>query len=168
MEIRTFEPQDWPAVWAVLEPVFRAGETYGVDPAITESAARAMWVEQPLVTGVARGADGALLGTYYLKPNQGGPGAHVCNAGYVVAPEARGQGVAGALCRDSMARGRRHGFTAMQYNLVATTNRAAIGVWERHGFAVAGRLPGAFRHPHHGPVDALVMYRRLDDDTAAQ
>ena len=29
------------------------------------------------------------------------------------------------------------------------------------GFAIVGRLPGAFLHPTHGYVDALVMYQVL-------
>jgi hypothetical protein len=28
LQIRPFEQADWPAVWALLEPVFRAGETF--------------------------------------------------------------------------------------------------------------------------------------------
>ena len=33
--------------------------------------------------------------------------------------------------------------------------------YERLGFEVVGRLPGAFDHPAHGFVDALVLYRTL-------
>jgi hypothetical protein len=29
------------------------------------------------------------------------------------------------------------------------------------GFAIVGRLPGAFAHPQRGDVDALVMFRAL-------
>ena len=31
----------------------------------------------------------------------------------------------------------------------------------RFGFEIVGTLPGAFRHPTQGLVDAFVMYRRL-------
>lgn len=49
----------------------------------------------------------------------------------------------------------------MQFNFVVSTNARAVALWERLGFGIVGRLPGAFRHPHHGFVDALVMYRTL-------
>ncbi|MCP9928477.1 GNAT family N-acetyltransferase [Cyanobium sp. CH-040] len=46
MQIRPFQPADWPGVWQVLEPVFRAGETFPHDPAISAAEARMLWVEQ--------------------------------------------------------------------------------------------------------------------------
>jgi hypothetical protein len=49
----------------------------------------------------------------------------------------------------------------MQFNLVISTNAPAVHLWQACGFAIVGRLPGAFLHPVHGYVDALVMYREL-------
>jgi hypothetical protein len=69
LQIRPFEPADWRAVWALLEPVFRAGETFPHDPAISEAEARVAWVEQSQAVMVAVDAAGALVGTYYLRPN---------------------------------------------------------------------------------------------------
>ena len=160
-DIRHYRDSDWPPLWRVLEPVFRAGETYAFPTDIDESEARARWVEAATVTCVGLDADGTLIGTYYLKPNHAGPGAHVCNCGYIVAPEARGQGIAGTLCEHSQTEALRLGFRAMQYNLVAATNTGAFRLWERHGFHVAGTLPGAFRHPSAGYVDAYVMFKTL-------
>ena len=161
MILRPFEPGDWPAVWAVLEPVFRAGETFPHDPAIGSDAARQAWVESVSATVVATDAEGTILGTYYLRPNQPCLGAHVANAGYVVAEAARGRGVGHALCRHSQGEARRRGFTAMQFNLVVSTNTAGVATWSRNGFRTIGRLPGAFRHPRLGEVDALVMFKAL-------
>ena len=160
--IRAYSEADWPAVWAVLEPVFRAGETYAFSPRISESEAWRVWVDQPKATYVAEDAKGNLKGTYYIKPNQPELGAHVCNCGYVVSADAQGQGIGSGLCEHSLETARALGFTAMQYNLVVETNQGAIRLWERHGFQVIGRLPGAFRHPVQGYVDALVMYQWLD------
>ena len=53
------------------------------------------------------------------------------------------------------------GFRAMQYNLVVSTNQAAVHLWERHGFDIVGTLPEAFRHPRLGFADAFVMFKRL-------
>jgi ribosomal protein S18 acetylase RimI-like enzyme len=102
-----------------------------------------------------------VLGTYYLRPNQKGGGAHVANCGYATHPRARGRGIARAMCVHSLELARRQGFTAMQFNFVVATNDPAVALWKSLGFEVVGRLPGAFRHPKHGPVDALVMHRAL-------
>jgi ribosomal protein S18 acetylase RimI-like enzyme len=102
-----------------------------------------------------------VLGTYYLRPNQKGGGAHVANCGYATHPRARGRGIARAMCVHSLELARRQGFTAMQFNFVVATNDPAVALWKSLGFDVVGRLPGAFRHPKQGPVDALVMHRAL-------
>ncbi len=161
LTIRPFTEPDWPATWRILEPVFRAGETYAYSPDITAEAAYAAWVVAPAATFVAVGEAGDIVGTYYLKPNQQALGAHVCNAGYVVAETARGRGIASALCVHSQREAVARGFRAMQYNLVVATNEGAVRLWQRHGFAIAGTLPGAFRHPRLGFVDAYVMFKQL-------
>jgi L-amino acid N-acyltransferase YncA len=148
-------------VWALLEPVFRAGETFPHDPAITEAEAQQAWVEQSQAVMVAEDAIGALVGTYYLRPNSLALGAHVANAGYVVAENCRRQGVGSRLCQHSLQAARRLGFRLMQYNLVVSTNTAGIRCWQRNGFQVVGTLPGAFRHQRLGFVDALVMVESL-------
>ena len=66
--------------------------------------------------------------------------------------EAEGRGIAAE---------REQGFRAMQFNFVVSSNQRAVRLWERLGFAVVGRLPGAFRHPRLGFVDALVMFKTL-------
>ena len=159
--IEPFREQDWPALWDILRPVFRAGETYAVDAGIDEASARRAWVELPAATWVVRGDDGGLLGSYYIKPNQAGGGAHVCNCGYVTAEAARGRGLAAAMCEHSQAEALRMGFRAMQFNCVVASNAGAVRLWQRLGFGIVGTLPGAFRHPHLGYVDAHVMFKTL-------
>jgi len=161
MLIRSFEPPDWPDVWSILEPVFRAGETYAFSLDITEMEARHAWTAGARLVFVAVDDGGRISGTYYLKPNQEGPGNHVCNCGYVVAEAARGHGVASEMCEHSQAEARERGYRAMQYNLVAASNAGAVRLWTKHGFEVIGTLPGAFRHPTLGFVDAHVMYKTL-------
>jgi ribosomal protein S18 acetylase RimI-like enzyme len=159
--VQPFLPRHWASVWRVLEPVFRAGETYAFSPDISEAEARHVWSEVPAATFVALGAGDVVLGTYYIKPNQPALGAHVCNCGYVTAEQARGRGIASAMCEHSQEEARARGFRAMQYNLVVSTNEGAIRLWKKHGFAVIGVLPGAFRHASLGYVDALVMFKQL-------
>jgi GNAT superfamily N-acetyltransferase len=151
-------------LWALLEPVFRAGETFPHDRAITEAEARMAWVEQSQTVKVAVDATGALVGTYYLRPNSLALGAHVANAGYVVAEHCRRQGIGSRLCQHSLQAARLLGFRLMQFNLVVTTNTAGIRCWQRNGFQVVGTLPGAFRHRRLGYVDALVMVQALVEE----
>ena len=108
--------------------------------------------------------NGIVVGSYYLRPNTLCLGAHVANAGYVVAEPCRRQGLGSRLCQHSLQAARQLGFRAMQFNLVVCTNTAGLRCWERNGFQVVGTLPGAFRHQRLGYVDALVMVQRLVEE----
>lgn len=160
-DIRKFRETDWPAVWPLLRDTFAAGDTYTFAPQCAEADIHRAWVEIPRATFVACDANGRLLGTYFLKANQPGLGDHVCNCGYVVAPNAQGRGIAASMCEHSQRVAVELGFRAMQFNFVVVTNERAIRLWERMGFAIVGRLPGVFRHQRLGFVDALVMFKTL-------
>lgn len=161
VRIRQATDRDRDAVWAIMEPVIRAGETYALERDMTRDAALAYWFSPGVETFVAENEDG-VCGTYRLAPNHDGGGSHVANCGYMTSPRAPGKGVGAAMCAHSLEHARKRGFRAMQFNFVVSTNARAIALWKRFGFTVAGRLPGAFRHPSHGYVDALVMYRSLE------
>lgn len=159
MRIRPAAPDDAPAIWSILEPTIRAGETYTLPRDMRETDALAYWLGPDRETFVAE--DGTVVGTYFLKANQAGGGDHVANCGYMTAAAAAGRGIARAMCLDSLDRARERRFAAMQFNFVVAANHRAVRLWESLGFVVVGRLPGAFRHPSAGFVDALVMYRTL-------
>lgn len=158
--IRSVRAEDRDAVWAVLEPVLRAGETYTQARDIARDEALAYWLRDDHEVFVAE-RDGEILGTYFLCANQGGGGSHVANCGYVTSPAAQGRGVGRAMLEHSLDRARARGFRAMQFNFVVSTNERAVRTWQAYGFDIVGRLPGAFRHPRLGFVDALVMYKPL-------
>jgi len=158
--IRKFESHDWPSVWQIIEPVFRAGDTCTYSPDISEVDARKSWIDVHPAVYVAESED-TIVGTYFLKPNQPGLGSHVCNAGYIVGEEARGKGVATLMCEHSQSEAKRMGFRAMQFNIVVSTNESAVRLWQKLGFKIVGRLPGAFKHSKLGFVDAFVMYKLL-------
>jgi ribosomal protein S18 acetylase RimI-like enzyme len=65
------------------------------------------------------------------------------------------------MCSHSLEYAANQGFSAMQFNLVVSTNARAVALWKAFGFEIVGRLPGAFEHPRFGFVDALVMFRAL-------
>jgi L-amino acid N-acyltransferase YncA len=159
--IRLYQSSDWATVWPLLRTTFAAGDTYAFAPGSTEADIHKAWVELPQATYVACAADGSVLGTYFLKANQTGLGSHVCNCGYVVAEQARGQGIASAMCEHSQTEAVAAGFRSMQFNLVVSTNAGAVRLWQALGFAIVGTLPGAFRHTLLGYVDAHVMFKQL-------
>lgn len=160
MLIRVATRDDDAAIAAILLPIVRAGETYALDRDLSHEAALAFWHAPDHRVFVAE-AGGAVLGSYFLRANKQGGGAHVANCGYIVADAASGRGIARAMALHSFDQARAAGFRAMQYNFVVATNTRAVGLWLSLGFEQVGRLPGAFEHPVLGEVDALVLYRRL-------
>jgi len=159
--IRRFKRQDWDEMWSFMKPVFRAGETYPYPVQITSQEAYELWINKPSATYVALDGEGAVVGTYYIKPNQPGLGSHVCNCGYIVARKVRGQGIGSRMCEHSQQEALSLGFRAMQYNLVVASNQSAVHLWKKHGFQIIGTLPGAFRHLRLGYVEAHVMFKEL-------
>jgi len=158
--IRAAGAADRPAIWAILEPVIRAGESYALPRDMTGAEALAYWHGAAHQVFVAQTGT-EILGTYYMRPNQQGGGAHVANCGFMTAPAATGRGIARAMGNHALTQARAAGFIAMQFNFVVSTNTRAIGLWQSLGFATLCRLPQAFAHPAAGLVDALVMHRVL-------
>lgn len=158
--IRPAAPDDREAIWRIMEPIIRAGETYALPPGMSREEALAHWFASDRSVFVAE-ESGEILGTYYLRANRPGPGAHVANAGFMVLGRAGGKGIGQALCGHALATAKTRGFSAMQFNFVVAANERAVRLWKRMGFAEIGRAPDAFRHPRLGLVDALVMHRKL-------
>jgi ribosomal protein S18 acetylase RimI-like enzyme len=157
LTVRTATAGDREAIWRILEPIVRAGETYALPREMTREEALAYWFAPTHEVFVADGG-GEILGTYYLRENQS---VDVANCGYMTAPAASGRGVARAMCAHSIARAKERGFRAMRFNFVVATNERAVRLWQSFGFDIVERLPGAFQHPKLGAVDALVMHRAL-------
>jgi GNAT superfamily N-acetyltransferase len=161
MQVREFVETDWPHVWPIVREVVRAADTFAYDPSMTEAQAHAAWVEAPPgLTVVAVDGD-RILGTAKMGPNRPGPGSHVATASFMVAADARGRGVATALCRFALDWAREQGYAGMQFNAVAESNHAAVALYQRLGFHIVGTVPGAFAHPTLGRVGLHIMYREL-------
>ena len=157
-EARRVEDAD--AIWGILEPVIRAGETYALPRDLTREEALDYWFSDGHEVFVADD-EGQIVGTYFMHPNQKGGGSHVANCGYVTAAAASGRGIARRMCSHSLEYAKGQGFRAMQFNFVVKTNERAVRLWESLGFNVVGTLPEAFLHPVAGYTDAYVMYRKL-------
>lgn len=160
MKIRAAAESDRAAIWKIFHEVVAAGDTYAIDPDMSREDALTYWFSADTRTYVADSTVG-VAGTYILRPNQSGGGSHVANAAFMVAPEARGQGIGRAMGEHCLSEARRLGFRAMQFNFVVSTNESAVRLWQQLRFKIVGILPGAFCHPKKGYVDVYVMYCSL-------
>ena len=163
IEIREATAGDRDAIWDIFREVVTARDTYAFDPGMSRHDALGYWFQADTRTYVAK-SRGRILGTYILRPNQSGGGSHVANAAFMVAPDARGQGIGRAMAEHCLSEARLLGFRAMQFNFVVSTNDSAVRLWQKLGFKIVGTLPSAFHHPEKGYVDVYVMYRSLLED----
>ncbi|MCG7932942.1 MAG: GNAT family N-acetyltransferase [Candidatus Thiodiazotropha lotti] len=163
MKIREASEVDFENIWPIFKEIASAGDTYAYPSDTSKTEGKRLWMDLPRITFVVV-EDGKIVGTYYIKTNQAGPGSHVCNCGYMVPSSSRGKGLATAMCEHSQKIARELGYKAMQFNFVASTNEGAVRLWQKLGFEIVGRLPEAFNHPAKGYVDALVLYKWLNPE----
>ena len=165
--IREYTDADWPLIWPIFQEIVTAGDTYPYDPAWSSEQAKAVWIEPPPGRTVVACDDARVLGTAKMGPNRPGPGAHVATASFMVAGDARGQGIGRSLGEYALAWAAAQGYAAMQFNAVVETNHAAVHLWQALGFRIIGTVPEAFEHPTLGRVGLHVMYRRLGNNDDA-
>jgi ribosomal protein S18 acetylase RimI-like enzyme len=160
--IRLAQPADWPRIWPIWHAVVSDGDTYVWPPETSMDDGRALWMlpSPAEVWAVDDEADG-IVATATLKPNQVGLGDHVANASFMVDPSHAGRGVGRRLAEAVLERARELGYEAMQFNAVVATNERAVALWRSLGFDVVGTIPNGFRHTTLGPVDLLIMHRKL-------
>ena len=162
LSLRSATRLDDGAIWSLFQGAIAGGDAFVFSPETTREDALSYWFQPAAFPYVAE-LDGQIVGSYVIKPNQPGLGAHVANGAYTVSPAARGHGVGRALGEHSLREAKRLGFRAMQFNAVVATNEPAVRIWTGLDFRVVGTLPGAFHHRKLGFVDLLVMFRSLDD-----
>jgi L-amino acid N-acyltransferase YncA len=160
MKILSAKRSDRDAIWKIFKQVIAAGETYPLEANISRDQALAYWFQRDAHVFIAE-KNGEIIGSYTLHPNQSGGGAHVANAAFIVAKGGRGQGTGRAMGEHCLAKARRLGFRAMQFNFVVSSNESAVKLWQDLGMKIVGTLPGAFRHPTRGFVDVYVMFQEF-------
>jgi GNAT superfamily N-acetyltransferase len=160
LHIRHATVADWTGIWRFFATVIAGGDTYTLPPDATSEQAQAYWFGRAMAVYVAE-LEGRVVGTYCLRYNLPGLGSHVANAGYVVDPACFGLGIGSRLCAHSLDAARAHGFTAMQFNAVVSTNQRAVATWKKHGFSIIGTVPAGYRHRVLGLVDLYIMHRLL-------
>ena len=161
MVIREAMATDMDAIWEIFENVVNKGDTYAFAPGTSKDAFSTLWFGPAMKTFVAE-EDGRIAGSYFIKPNQPGLGAHIANCGYMIHPDSRGKGIGGQLCEHSLQIARELGYKGMQYNMVVSTNTKAVELWKKFGFQIIGTIPGGFNHAKLGYVDAYIMFRTLE------
>ena len=161
MSIREIEAKDFEAIWPIFQEIVEAGETSAYAKGVSKSEATYFWMEMPRKTFVFE-KDAKILGAYFLKTNQAGPGSHVCNCFYMVDSLSRGQGVATQMCQHSQVMAVELGYEAIQFNYVTTSNAEAVKLWIKLGFKTVGRIPRACKHNEHKYTDVLIMYKWLE------
>lgn len=176
IEIRKATEADKPEIWKIIEAVIATGDTYVFAPDSTEEEMIAywcspekhtyvaVWTEAPKNAGILSDDlhnSGEIVGTFFLKANQPGLGAHVGNAGYMVAPFAKGMRVGRTMAEYSLEESRRLGFKSIQFNFVVKSNAVAVKLWQDVGFEIIGEIPEAFDHARDGLTNAYIMYRKL-------
>jgi ribosomal protein S18 acetylase RimI-like enzyme len=160
IKVRKAQTSDRDEIWDIIRAVIATGDTYVFAPDSPEDDMLAYWFSPEKHVYVAE-QDGEVLGTFWLKPNYPDLGSHVCNAAYMVAPNAAGKGVGRRMAEFSLDEARRLGFTAMQFNFVVASNTAAVRLWQSIGMEIIGEIPDAFDHRENGPTNAYIMYRKL-------
>ncbi len=105
----------------------------------------------------------ALAGAFYLKPNWPGRAGHVANAGFIVGPAWRNNGLGRLLGRTMLEYASDLGYRAVIFNLVFSENVVARRLWEQLGFSPIGTVPAAVRKDDGNYQDAVIMYRSLID-----
>ncbi|HEX8289540.1 MAG TPA: N-acetyltransferase [Pyrinomonadaceae bacterium] len=159
-EIRRAVEEDKPQVWEIIKKVISTGDTYVYKPDSPKEKMLEYWFAADKKTYVAL-YENAIVGTFYLKDNQPDSGSHIGNAGYMVAPEAKGKRVGKTMAEYSLREAKRLGYKAMQFNFVVKSNEIAVKLWQSLGFQIIGEIPEAFDHAENGLTNAYIMYRKL-------
>jgi L-amino acid N-acyltransferase YncA len=162
MHIRRATEADFVSMWSIFHAVVATGDTYVFGANTGREEAHVYWLGPDIATYVAE-IKGNIVGFYKVIPNQRDLGAHVANASFMVSPSAHGKGVGKAMGQHCLFEAKKAGFLALQFNFVVSTNKGAITLWKKLGFAIVGTLPKVFNHQQLGFVDAHVMHRFLDD-----
>lgn len=160
MNIRAASHSDTEWMWNIFRSVAERGDTLPTCNSANREAMSIEWFDKAVMPFVAVDA-GMIVGMYKLGANQPDLGSHVASATFMVHPSHQGKGIGTALVEHCLDKASASGFASIQFNFVVSSNVAALSLYRRFGFSVAGALPGAFRHSELGFVDALVMFKVL-------
>lgn len=163
MNIRKAIKSDFDKVWEIFLKVIETGDTYVFNPDTPKNDLEKHWFSNYMETYVIE-ESGVVLGTYIIKPNQIDLGNHIANCSYMVNPNSHGKGIGKKLCEHSIEIAKKNNFEGIQFNIVVSTNKGAVKLWEKFGFEIIGTTPKGFRHSELGLVDTYIMFKDLKGD----
>lgn len=79
----------------------------------------------------------------------------------MVNPKHQGGGTGKLLCERLINFAKDKGYLGIQFNIVISTNEAAIKLWQKFEFDIIGTTPKGFRHKDLGLVDTYIMFKDL-------
>ncbi|WP_079910899.1 GNAT family N-acetyltransferase [Paenibacillus sp. 32352] len=158
--IRAFQEQDLDAIHRIWNQVIQEGESFHWTEPFSRQRIDEI-IKRQLAVYCAVHDTGVVAGFYILHDNASGRGSHVANALYAVHRDYRRQGIGRMLAKHSIESSKQHGYRAMQFNSVVSTNIGSVQLWESLGFQRAGTLEGAFRNPRDEFVDVYVYMLKL-------
>jgi L-amino acid N-acyltransferase YncA len=159
-KIRKTKMSDRRDVWDIFHRVIQSGDTYTHLPDTSFPDFKKYWFAKGQKCFVLIN-DGQLMGSYILRNNQPGLGAHIANASYMVNPAHQGKGIGKKLCAHSIDEAKKAGYLGIQFNIVVSTNKTAVHLWKKMGFEIIGTTPNGFKHQQLGYVDSYIMFRKL-------
>lgn len=162
MDIRRAVESDFLSMWSIFQEVVASESTYVFSANTSYEDAFAYWFGPGISTYVAED-EAKIVAMYKIVPNQRDLGGHVANASFMVHSGCSGKGIGRKLGTHCLSEAKNAGYMAMQFNFVVASNTAAVALWQKLGFSIAGTLPKVFEHKQLGLVDAYVMHRFLDD-----
>ncbi len=158
--IRPVQQKDHQAIWTIFQAVVQQEDTYVFYSSTSYQTFEKQWLHGKMKTFVAE-IDNKIVGTYIIKPNQLDLGNHIANCSYMVEPSCQGNGIGSAMCEHSIKFAKKCDFKAIQFNIVVSSNKSAIELWQKFGFKIIGTTPSGFRHKTLGFVDTYIMFRNL-------
>src|SRR2546423_11554867 len=160
MLIRPAANEDSNAIWAIMEPIIQAGETYALPRDMGKDSALAYRLSAEREVFIAED-NGHIVGTYGLQANQKGGGAHVANCGYMTALWSDGarRGASDVRAFAEPCAGARISRHAIQFRdqHQRADHTAVAELWLRDGWAPLRCLPAS----DPGICRAYIMYRDL-------
>lgn len=164
LTINQMQPAETETVRSLLNQIILEGDSYPQDQPLSPAGFADYWLKGHAFTAYCQprvDIGPELAGAFYIKPNFPGRCHHICNAGFIVPPHLRGQGIGRQLAQAMLTLAPALGYQAVMFNLVFETNQASLAIWQSLGFEVIGRIPGAVRLGGDRYVDALMLYYRF-------
>ena len=152
---------DEPEVHAIMQHIVNVeGDSYPQEDLSDLADFRAYYLSHDVFV-CKDSSSGEVLGSFYIKPNFPGRCSHICNAGFAVKVEARGQGIGSFLVQNYLQLARDLGYAASFFNLVFVCNEKSVALWRKFGFEEIGIVPKAGNLKGKGFVDAMQFYYDL-------